>query len=77
MADGENKGSKKPRPDWYKVPKSCRAGGPAGAYEHLSECIWKDCCARFQMNFPEQGNIRSCRGIVQANTMEITFPKRR
>jgi len=75
--DGKKPGGKPPREEWFKHPKACRPGGPNGAFEHRFDCIWKDCCARFQMGFPEQPNVRSVRGIVMANSMEIVFPKRR
>lgn len=70
-------GGKKPSVDWFKQEKACRPGGQSGAYRHHDDCIWKDCCARFLMGFPEQSNICSVRGVVQANSMEITFPRRR
>jgi hypothetical protein len=74
----KGKGDKQqPRVEWFKQEKACRPGGATGAYKHHSDCIWKDCCARFLKGFPEQPNICSCRAVVQANSMEITFPRSR
>ena len=73
----ESKGSyEKPRVPWYEQDNACRQGGKDGAYLHTSGCVWKDCCARFNMKFPKQGNVLSVRGVVQANSITATFPRR-
>jgi len=63
--------------NWYEYDRACRPAGKKGYYEHVPACIWKDCCARYNMNFPKQGNIRSVRGVIQGNSIEIRSPRRR
>lgn len=67
-----------PDPEWFKTPRSCRPGGNTGVYICRYECMFKQCCARFNMEMthgaPAPGDVISVRSFIQANDITVSSP---